>query len=75
MQGQYKNQFEMEYYMAVNLFRSDPAQFVPFIKDLKKAVPELKRSNDLIDTVCKNLNGLKAQGKICFEETANKACI
>ena len=75
MQGQYKNQFEMEYYMAVNLFRSDPGQFVPFIKDLKKAVPQLKGSNDLIEKVCKNLPNLKAEGKICFEETANKACI
>ena len=61
--------------MAVNLFRSDPGQFANQIKDLKRMVPELKGNGDLIEKICKDLASKKPQGKMCFDETANKACI
>ena len=34
--NQYQNQFEKEYYMAVNVFRKQPDILVTFFKDLKQ---------------------------------------
>ena len=38
--GQYENQFEKDFFMALNLFRFSPGKCSVFIKDLRTLMPQ-----------------------------------
>ena len=57
--NQYDNEFEKEFFMAVNLFRTNPAKLVTFVKDLKRLMPkDFKSDSSLINEVCKKLTSM-----------------
>ena len=52
--NQYDNEFEKEFFMAVNLFRHKPFKFISIIKDLKRLMPkDFKSDSSLINDVTK----------------------
>ena len=72
--GQYENQFEKDFYMALNLFRNQPGKCTKFIKDLKNLMQEFKKEKGFIDELCLYLTSLKEQNQIRFDDNATKAC-
>ena len=57
--GDTENQFEKNYFMALNIFRHNPSKFTGHFKDLKKQCPEFKDDGKLIDKICVDLKEVK----------------
>ena len=52
--NQYENMFEKEFYMATNVFRTNPAKFAPMIKQVRKICADKFDRSDtgFVDRVC-----------------------
>tara|TARA_B110000285_G_scaffold201382_1_gene235992 strand:+ start:104 stop:346 length:243 start_codon:yes stop_codon:yes gene_type:complete len=73
--NQYENEFEKEFFMAVNLFRHSPAKYITIIKDLKRLMPkEFKSDSSLINEVGKKLTALEPLTPVQFSDSATTAC-
>ena len=67
----YENEFEKEAYMTVNLFRANPKEFIPIIREVSHSnLYKGKRSGELI----KHLEATVDLTVIVMDATAMKAC-
>ena len=56
---QYENNFEKDYYMAVNVFRAYPSKFISIVRELRQQFPdEFKSDKSLIEELCGQLKTL-----------------